>query len=258
MSGRIINTALIALCTFGSTAEAALLRYDFSGDMTVAFQSQVTDDPLADLLGVAHNGTFNLPYTVSFVVDTASPPEVLQDTAAGQNFIYRHALESIRIDLNGAVFASTRRPDPLQEIIGIDVFNLTAPTGNDQVQFAFQDQGGGLFGDYFVPFNQTLNGVAVGDARVFVNSLSVFALGRGLLSDASLPDSAADLSGALAYGAAIQFGVGLSPSTGRDAVNAVHAFGTPYTFKVTPVPLPAAAWLLGSALVALGARHRRR
>jgi len=78
-----------------------------------------------------------------------------------------------------------------------------------------------------------------------------------LLSDANLPDSATDWSGAQAYGAGIQFGVDLSPSTGRDAVNAVHSFGSPYTLNVTPVPVPA-AWLLGSALVDLGTRRRRQ
>ena len=106
--------------------------------MTVAFGSQVNDEPLADLLGVAHSGNFNLPYTVSFVVDPASPPEVLQDNAQGQSFIYRHALESIRIDLNGAVFASTRRPDPAQEIIAINVFNLTAPPVTTRCRLAFR------------------------------------------------------------------------------------------------------------------------
>ena len=64
--------------------------------------------------------------------------QVLQDNAQGQSFIYRHALESIRIDLNGAVFASTRRPDPAQEIIAINVFNLTAPPVTTRCRLAFR------------------------------------------------------------------------------------------------------------------------
>jgi len=51
---------------------------------------------------------------------------------------------------------------------------------------------------------------------------------------------------------------GIGGSTSPDQLSAASLYASTLSLTVSQVPVPAAAWLLGSALVALGATRRRR
>ena len=70
----------------------------------------VSGDPIADLLNVPRNANNSVPFNLKLIVDTTNVPYVENDTSILQQDIYRDAIISGELDLNGTKFKTLRRP----------------------------------------------------------------------------------------------------------------------------------------------------
>ncbi len=252
------------LAALSSGAHAAQIAWTFTGTVSERFDA-VSDDPIADLLGVARAGVRDVDASLRLVVDTAAARTVLEDNSAVQRVTYEDAILSSVLTLNGVSFATQRAPG---EFLGgaldeseIRVHNAVAPGGSDNLTLvlgtAFPNLlASPLFQTYSVPFNQTIGGTPVADATVIPLLMSVNITGPGMFSSTDLPAANGAFAGATfgAIGVTVlsDFGLGLGFGNGSIVLE-LHEFD----YSAAPVPLPGGLALLVSAVAVL-AGHRRR
>ncbi|MGR8929166.1 MAG: hypothetical protein ACU836_00895 [Gammaproteobacteria bacterium] len=261
-------TGLIATNLFiAGSANAAPVNYEISGDVAATFRT-LLDDPIADLLEVPRNSTSNLPFTLKLVIDTDNVPYIENDTATFQEVIYRDAIVSASLNLNGTIFETLRRPQPAASVTPppleesrINVINRIDATSPDQFAISLYQEPlptSDLFNGYVVPFNQTINGTFFAESAVQLNIIGFLVPSAiGLFQDYSLPEQNGFLT-------PVPIGTSMSiqlRSTTGGAMNlgSFSGIGTNYTFQISPaeVPIPSAIWLFASGGGLLGFVARR-
>lgn len=261
-----MRACALALLLAGNAAHAAL-SYEIGGEMT-AFLLPVSGDPVATLLGVTPGAQVTVPYTLSMTVDDANVPYVENDNSVLQEYVYRDAIVDATLTLNGTPFATLRRPvpqptpaPPLTEESRITVTNRVDPASVDFFQFSVSEllNPPPLLQVYTVPFNQTVSGTFYDEVDVALARIIFAFSGAGLLGGPGLPTNGAGLA-ASSVNAAAQLAVDFDQDGfGDSVVQFASAFGSPTTFEITAVPVPAGLVLLAPslALLAAGARRRR-
>ncbi|MEQ8662693.1 MAG: hypothetical protein RLW62_17920 [Gammaproteobacteria bacterium] len=254
----------LLLLAAATPASAALLRYEITTSGFVSLLP-VIHDPVADLLGVARGATTNVPVTLRLDVDTDRLPYVENDNSVLQQVTYRDAVTGGAVTVNGVVFATQRTPQPAAgaapstgDESEIGFLNRVDPTLFDIVELGLRTSplGLDLFTRYTVPFGQTFGGTFYADATVDLSFAGVLVQGAGLLDDVALPQATGALEDAASLALSLQLPVtfGGGPQA-LVSIGGIAGTGS-YGFSVTPVPLPPAAVLLGTALGLLGARRR--
>ncbi|MCC7122658.1 MAG: hypothetical protein IT493_13975 [Gammaproteobacteria bacterium] len=253
-----IGCSLIAVAT---GAQAAQIAWTFTGTVSERFEA-VSDDPIADLLGVPRAGVRDVDVSLRLVVDTAAARTVLQDNSAAQRVLYEDAILNSVLTLNGVDFATQRAPG---EFFGggldeseIRVQNSLAPGASDNLTLTLgtsfaHTAAPPLFQTYSVPFNQTIGSTLVANATVIPLLMSVNITGP-MFSSTDLPATDAAFAGATfaAIGVTVMSDFGLGFGNGSIVLE-LHEVN----FDASPVPLPGGAALLAPALAALIWRGRR-
>ncbi|MEQ8232472.1 MAG: hypothetical protein RLW61_23880 [Gammaproteobacteria bacterium] len=257
-------TCTILLVLASAPASAALLRYELD-TIGQAALLPVIHDPVADLLGIARGTTSNVPLAVRLTVDTDSVPYVANDNSVVQQVTYRDAVKRAEVEINGVVFATTRTPQAAAgpapstaDESEVGLLNRLAAGQFDIVELGVSASplGLDLFTRYTVPFQQTFGGTFYDNATVDLSVAGVLMQGPDLLDGVALPQATGALDAAASFVLNLQLPV--SFDGGPQALVSIGAIGGSgsYDFSVTPVPLPAAAWLLAPALGLLAARRR--
>lgn len=257
-----IRSCLAGSLTLGAlllapNASAVPVLYEITGEMQGQFLP-VSSDAAADLFGVPRASVSTVTANIQVVVDPDAAPVVINDTSVAQEVIYPSAILSSRIEINGAVFETTRMPAAGTQENEIALTNVVNPAGTDAIILSTTNVGGDLWTSQTVPFGQTINGVLVDDAVITIATLLLpFAgIGTGWLDDFDLPETTADFDGLTGLTGAIQFAIGLSPSPSQGFLQLTL---TDFSIVAGPasVPEPGAPWLLGTAVAgALLARRR--
>ncbi len=253
--------ALLA-ATMATGAQAAQIAWTFTGSVTERFDA-VSDDPIADLLGVPRAGINPIDISLRLVVDTAALRTVLQNDSALQRVVYEDAIVGSVLTLNGVSFATQRAP---AEFFGgaideseIRVHNAVSPTATDNLTLTLGypypiPAATPLFETYTMPFNQTIGSTLVADATVMAMLMSVNISGPGMFGNTDLPTANGAFAGAnfAAIGATLMSDFGLGFGNGAIVLE-LHELN----FTASPVPLPGGIVLLGSAIVAIAGWRRR-
>ncbi len=208
-----------------STASLAMpVAYELSGDASFVLRA-VVDDPVADLFGIARaNGNITTaPYTLRFVIDTENVPYVDTDTSTTQLVNYRDAIVSATLKINGVVFKTLRRPQPVstttpnnEDESYIIVRNEVSTSGFDSFSMEILATQGSqnLLNKHIVPFNQTINGVLYENAQVSIVSIQVGIVGIELLDGVALPtgNTIFDIDNASVFIVGAQLRIDFSPT----------------------------------------------
>lgn len=262
-----MNRRLGAACgllgaALSANIQAAQIAWTFTGTVTERFDA-VSDDPIADLLGVPRASSNDLSYALRIVVDTAASRDVVLNSSAVQQVKYEDAIVSAELTLNGVSFATLRRPS---EFLGgaldeseIRITNQVASSGTDNLTLTLgtpfiSPLVPKLFASYTVPFNQNISGIPVANAEVHALFHSVNISGPGMFGGTDLPAANGAFAGAnfVAIGATLVADFGLGFGNGGMVLELHEA-----NFSASPVPLPAPALTMGAALAALALRRRR-
>lgn len=263
MNRRFAAACGLLATAFTASSQAAQVAWTFTGTVSERFDA-VSDDPIADLLGVSRASINELSYALRIVVDTAAARDVLLNNSAVQQVKYEDAIVSAEFTLNGVSFATLRRPS---EFFGgafdeseIRVTNQAAPGGTDNLTLTLGTPFApgltpALFASYTVPFNQSIGATPVANAEVHALFHSVNISGPGMFGSTDLPAANGAFSGAnfVAIGATLLADFGLGFGNGGMILELQEA-----SFTASPVPLPAPALTLGAALAALALRRHRR
>ncbi len=175
---------------------------------------------------------------------------------------YRDAVLGGTVNVNGVEFATQRTPQPgsgpvpgANDESSISVLNYVEPTQADGVTLSLDALGADLFTRYTVPVGETIDGTFVANATVELRQATIQLGGPGLLDSVALPAATGALENAF-FSVSLEllatFDGGLRQTSFVDGTGGAGD----YSFSVTPVPLPPAAVLLGSAFGLLGARRR--
>ena len=249
--------ALVLTATLSSSAAAAIVQYQFTGDMLGQF-IPVSSDAAADLFGVPRNSLSTVSADIKIVVDTANLPFIETDTSLGQEVLYQDAIVSSVIDINGVLFQTTRRPTAGTQQNEIEVTNTVNSAGLDALVIKSQNGLSNLWTTRTVPFNQTVGGVLLEDAVVTIANLQVvlFGAGTGWLDGFALPVATEDFDGTTSRATNIQFGIDLGPGLSQGFLQLT---GTEASITVGPaaVPEPSMGLLLVAALGGMIAVSRR-
>ncbi len=247
-----ISSACLLISSF-CTANAANVIYEISGVASGLNQSGLSG-PIAELLGLPTDTINSVPYSYKLTLDTDNPNIYTQaDTPIQQHIHYRDSIVSAQVNINGIIFDTLRRPVPTtrdtpssDDESHIEILNNTQGSdilGINLNQGRFETN---LFNTYTLPYNQTLNGTFIENAVVSLEVASFVASGS-LFDNAALPFEEG-FFGDKSFITQLSSFVLHTDVGGKVLFQQVEINASP-SINVTTVPVPAAAWLFGSALI---------
>jgi hypothetical protein len=264
-----IFAGLICLLFFAVVpSNAALLRFDITGDLFFSTGVGVSH-PVVTLLGLTPD--FDpISLKASLIVDTGSEPYVENDTPTYQNAIYRNAIISSTIELNGIEWSTTRTPEPYlseapvsMDESSITISNFVLSDGYDAASLSLDDRNlyttTSLFDSHTAPVNQTINGTYYEDAVVGLGSFSYSNLACSL-DGYEIPSSESVFGSGVGEGIQIylfsdgnddQLDFGSVHLSGSDIL------GSGVAVSISPVPVPGAVWLLGTGILGIVGLRRK-
>ncbi|MCP3892954.1 MAG: hypothetical protein GY702_29375 [Desulfobulbaceae bacterium] len=169
-------------------AETMGVTYEVRGETTIYEE----DDRVGDLLGIPRGTKPPVPFTCKILVDPNSLPYIELDTQQIQSYIYRTAIVSVELEINGVKFITQRKlyfdagsnaPTPPSNGNGDEsrfkIYNGISPNdiiGNPPIDFfriliKRSGHSSDLFNKYTVPVNIIVDGTLIESADVGIASL---------------------------------------------------------------------------------------
>ncbi len=192
----IYSFLLLMFCNF---ATAKTVLYEINGNFSADLKA-FSDDAIADLLGIQRNSEGSIPFSIRLLIDAESFTPFINETSVVQQAEYGNAIISMEININGTTFETIRGLNSdIPNLVGvidegnIMVVNQSAQSAKDSfriiVGFLLGAPPGNLplFNSYNVPYNLTLAGEVIKNAKVEFGYLSVNYLGENILDGLSIP-----------------------------------------------------------------------
>nr|WP_319492954.1 hypothetical protein [uncultured Desulfobacter sp.] len=255
---------LLFMFIFASLSVAATVRYDITADANFISTVRI-GHPVATLLNVTPDNT-TISLKASLLINTESVGYVEYDTPTYQRAIYRDAIVSCNVELNGVEWSTIRTPTqypsdippasfPRGEESRIGITNsVTMDQLSMQLRDTNQETPTNLFSSQIASVGQILNGVyyedtVVGLGLFFFNDLTCDLSGYEIPSDNGF-------IGNPSY-QAVQLSLVFAGNENQLNFGSVDITGIVSAINVSSVPVPATLSLFLSGIIGLVGFYRK-